>query len=248
MTDKPGESEVQVTSTGEARLRARGILKGQSCFAGCADGIIDALLERSAVMRFAKGETLYRHGEPGDSLTVVLSGSLKVVNVTGDAKEVVLAFLAAGALIGEIAVLDGHPRTANVVAMEPVEAVTIYRRDMLPILKTSPDALMALLLATCDRLRATIGLVECYALETEARVASGLVRLAREHGREKGSETTIEIKVNQRDLGSHLGLTRETVSRTLSDLRATGLIEVRGQNIVILDAERLSLLAEGLGD
>ncbi len=191
---------------------------------------------------------MYRQGEPGDNLTVVLSGSLKVVNVTAEAKEVVIAFLAAGALIGEIAVLDGHPRTASVVAMEAVEAVALYRRDLMPILRANPDALLALLEATCARLRTTIALVESYGLETEARVAACLLRLAGEHGRETGSETTIEMKLNQRDLGSHLGLARETISRTLSDFRSSGLIELRGALIVILDFDGLTTLAAGVAD
>ncbi len=236
---------VKVCGATDPRQRARVVLKADSAFAKCSDAVIDDIMARAVVVRLAKGEIMYRQGEPGDNLMVVLSGSLKVVNVTADAKEVVLAFLKAGALIGEIAVLDGHPRTASVVAMDAVEAVALYRRDLLPILRANPDALLALLEATCARLRTTIALVESYGLETEARVAACLLRLAGAHGRKTGRGTTIEFKINQQDLGSHLGFARETISRTLSDFRGAGLIELSGALIVILDLEGLALLAEG---
>lgn len=232
----------------DRRQLARSILNTRSCFAACSGDVIDALLQRSQIVRLAKGEVMYRRGDPGDSLVVVLEGRLKVVNVTAEAKEVVLAFLGTGDVIGEMAVMDGHPRSAGVVAMEPVEAVCIYRRDLVQVLKSNPDALMALLTATCRRLRTTIALVESYSLQTEARVASALLRLANMHGRPAGRETTIEMKVTQSDLGNHLGLTRETISRTLSEFRGAGLVKIRGQNIVIADVEALMLLAEGYDD
>ncbi|MGE0700242.1 MAG: Crp/Fnr family transcriptional regulator [Hyphomicrobiaceae bacterium] len=248
MAERSDEAGPSPSGSSELRQRAAALLKQQSCFADCAMPVIEEMTARAIITRLAKGETLYRHGDPGDRMTIVLSGSLKVVNITGDAREVVLAFLGAGALIGEIAVLDGHARTASVVAMETVESVTILRRDLIPILRANPDAMMALLQAMCGRLRTTIALVESYSLETEARIAAGLVRLASQHGRDKGGEITIGLKMSQRDLGNHLGLTRETISRSLGDLKARGVIEMRGQSIVITDSEGLGAIAEGLGD
>ncbi len=247
MTKKPEPGPTAATLNDRRQL-ARSILKTRSCFAACPDDVIDAILLKSQIVRLAKGGVMYRRGDPGDTLVVVLEGRLKVVNVTTEAKEVVLAFLGTGDVIGEMAVFDGHPRSAGVVAMEPVEAVCIYRRDLVQVLKSNPDALMALLTATCRRLRATVALVESFSLQTEARVASALLRLANAHGSAAGRETTIEMKVTQSDLGNHLGLTRETVSRTLSEFKTAGLVKIRGQNIVIVDTEALMELAEGLSD
>ena len=92
-------------------------------------------MRRGSVVRHARGETIYSQGSPGDSLIILLSGSLKITNVTTDAREVVLGFAKPGALIGEIAVLDGSPRSADVVALEATEAFVIYRRDLMPILR-----------------------------------------------------------------------------------------------------------------
>lgn len=234
-----------VQPAADARARARAVLKMGSAFAACPDSVIDEIMRRAQVHRFAKGETVCRQGEPGDSLMIVLSGSLKVTNVTAEARDVVLGFLKAGALLGEIAALDGRERTASVVTLEPVELVTIYRRDLLPILRQNPDSMFALLEGLCGRLRSTINLVESYSLETEARVASCLVRLLDEHGLEAAGGMAIDLKLTQRDLGSHLGLTRETVSRTLGEFREQGLLEIRGMSIVVIDADGLRAVAEG---
>lgn len=234
-----------VEPAAEARSRARTVLKRASAFSACPDGVIDDILRRAHVQRFGKGETVCRQGEPGDSLMIVLSGSLKVTNVTAEARDVVLGFMKPGALLGEIAALDGRERTASVVTLEAVEVVTIYRRDLMPILRQNPDSMLALLEGLCGRLRSTINLVESYALETEARVASCLVRLLDEYGSKAAGGRTIDLKLTQRDLGSHLGLTRETVSRTLGEFREQGLLEIRGTAIVILDADGLRAVAEG---
>lgn len=230
----------------DARSRARALLKAESAFAACQDGVIDEIMKRAQVQKFAKGETLCHQGDPGDSLMIVLTGSLKVTNVTAEAKDVVLGFMKPGSLLGEIAALDGQMRTANVVALETTEVVTIYRRDLLPILRQNPDSMFALLEGLCKRLRATNNLIESYSLETDARVASCLVRLLDDHGQKAKGGTAIDLKFTQRDLGSHLGLTRETVSRTLSQFRDQGVVEVRGTSIIILDEEGLRSIAEGV--
>lgn len=229
----------------DARQRARSILQQRSAFAACPDNVIDDILRRARTVRFAKGETVYRQGEAGDNLIIVLSGGLKVINVTTEAKEVVLGFERAGALLGEIAALDGRERTATVITLEPTEAMLIYRRDLMPILRSSQEAMEALLEGLCGRIRATNALIESYSLETEARVASCLVRLVEEHGRTKNGETSIDFKISQKDLGNHLGLTRETISRTLSSFRERGLIDVRANVIVVLDPPALATAAEG---
>jgi CRP/FNR family transcriptional regulator, cyclic AMP receptor protein len=243
-------AEHQSSGPGVASRRhlARQMLKTRSCFSTCPDDVIDSIMDRASSIKLTKGNVLYRQGEPGESLMVVLEGRLKVVKTTADAKEVVLAFLGAGDIIGEMAVLDGHPRSAGVVAMEPVEGVNIYRRDLIHILKRHPDALLGLLAAVCRRLRTTISLIETYSLQTESRVAAALFRLAQSHGRTSGKELIIEARVTQSDLGNHLGLTRETVSRTLGDLRSMGLLKLQGQKIVIVDVDGLKLLAGGHAD
>ena len=240
----PGNASGAGAGTADARDRARRVLAGSSAFQACMPAVIDEIMQHAVLVKLPRGDAMYRQGEEGDSMMVVLSGSLKITNVTADGKEVVLGFLKSGALIGEIAAIDGRERAANVIAMEPVEAVAIYRRDILPILRANPDAMFALLEGLCGRLRATNALFESQTLEAGARVADGLLRLANEHGQKTARGTIIDLKLTQRDLGGHLGLTRETVSRSLGDLREAQMVEISGTSILILDAEGLRGVAE----
>ena len=229
----------------DAKTRAKELLKERSILSRCPDGILDDIVRRGSIVRHAKGQTIYSQGSPGDSLIVLLAGSLKIVNVTADAREVVLGFAKPGALIGEIAVLDGSPRSADVVALEPTESFIVYRRDLMPIVRSNGDAMFALVDGLCGMIRSTNTLVESYAMHTSARGAACLTQLAARHGRAApDGGTIIDLKITQRDLGNYLGLTRETVSRMLGEFREAGLVELKGNSIVILDADGLQDVAE----
>lgn len=224
------------------REAARRVLETASAFAGCAREVIDAILRPAVAVAFARGDVVYRRGEAGSSLMVVVAGSLKVSNVTAEGRDVVLGFVRAGGLIGEVAALDGRERTATVVALEPTEALIIHRRDLMAVLEARPQAALAVMTGLCARLRETNRLLESLSLDAMARVADCLLRLAGQHGVPSKEGLAIDLKLTQRDLGGHLGLTRETVSRTLSELRQAGAIELAGAAIVILDREALERL------
>lgn len=232
-------------SLADAKTRAKELLKAKSILSRCPDAILDDIVRRGSVVRHTKGQTIYSQGSPGDSLIVLLAGSLKIMNTTADAREVVLGFAKPGALIGEIAVLDGSPRSADVVALEATESFIVYRRDLMPILRSSGEAMFALVDGLCAMIRSTNALVESYAMHTTARGAACLTQLAAQHGRETPEGgVAIDLKITQRDLGNYLGLTRETVSRMLSEFREEGLLELKGNSIVILDAVGLQDVAE----
>ena len=241
-------SNKTASGTLDSRERARLILQNESAFNACSAAVVAEIMRHARVIKLNKGEVMYRQGEPGDSMMVVVSGSLKVTNVTAEGKEVVLGFLKPGALTGEIAALDGRERTASVIALEAVEAVAIYRRDLLPLLRSNPDAMFALLEGLCGRLRSTNLLLESHTMEAGARIAACLLRLADEHGQSASKGTVIDLKLTQRDLGSHLGLTRETVSRTLGTFRDEGLIDLAGASILLKNPDRLAEIAEGDGE
>jgi CRP/FNR family cyclic AMP-dependent transcriptional regulator len=155
-----------------------------------------------------------------------------------------LNFLGKGDVIGEIAILDGAPRTANVIAIEETETLILYRRDLLPALQKNPDAMLELIKVLCEKLRATSLIVEENALPMAARAAAGLLRLADQHGRMVKGGTLIDLKLSQRDLGGYLGLSRENVSRQLGLFREIGLLRIDGPQILILDSEALRRYAE----
>ena len=207
---------------------------------GCLpDEAVDALVSRARHVRIAKGECIYRRGDEGDSMLVVLSGRMKISNVTDDAREVVLDFLGPGDLSGEIAVLDGKGRSADVTALVSTDVAIFYRRDLLTVLERHPQALLAIVSELAGKLRTTTAMVEHGMLQMAGKAAKGLLRLAEQHGRETEDGICLDIKLSQKDLGGYLGLSRENTSRELARLREAGLIRSDGGEIVVVDRERL---------
>jgi CRP-like cAMP-binding protein len=219
--------------------RARDALKALSFLGGLPDPAIDQLALRAHFKRYKKGETIISRGDDGDSLMILLAGRAKISNITSDAREIVLNFLGKGDVIGEIAILDGAPRTAGAFAIDDTEALVVYRRDLLPVLLASPETMLELIKILCEKLRAASAIVEENSLPMAARAAAGLLRLADQHGRLVKGGTLIDLKLSQRDLGNYLGLSRENVSRQLGLFRDVGILRIEGSEIVILDPDGL---------
>ncbi|MGE0702273.1 MAG: Crp/Fnr family transcriptional regulator, partial [Hyphomicrobiaceae bacterium] len=185
---------------------SRSVLKLKSVLGCLPDEALDTLVQRARPTRFDKNQMLYRRGDKGDSLMVLLSGKVKVSNITDEAREAVLSFLGPGDLIGEIAALDGKDRSADATALEPTEAAVIYRRDMLAVLEKYPQALLGIVAVLASKLRMTSAMVEHGQLQMARKAALGLLRLAEQHGREVDDGTRLDLKLSHRDLGSYLGL------------------------------------------
>lgn len=222
----------------------KAILKAKSVLAGLPDAALDALLRRARVVRYARGAAIYQRGDLGDSLMIILSGRVKITNVTADAREVALNFLGEGDLNGELAALDGRERSANATALEATEALVIWRRDLLPVLEQNPKAMLGVIEALAGKVRMMSAAVEHSGLQMTAKAAGALLRLADQHGRTTPDGVLIDLKLSQRDLGNYAGLSRENMNRQLSELRDRELIRVDGALIVIVDREGLQLCAE----
>jgi CRP/FNR family transcriptional regulator, cyclic AMP receptor protein len=175
---------------------------------------------------------------------VILTGRIKIYNTTIDAREIVLNFLSVGDVNGEIAALDGRERTATAQALETTEVFAIYRRDLIPLLTAHPQALLEIVTVLCEKIRATSEIVEDSQRTMRGRMARGLLRLSRQHGRKTKDGIVIDLAVNQRDLGNYLSLSRENTSRQLAALSEAGVITASGGSIVIKDEAGLTTIAE----
>jgi CRP-like cAMP-binding protein len=193
---------------------------------------------------YAQGEVIFERGDPGDYLLIIVSGRVKISNVTADAHEVVLNLLSAGDLNGEIALLDGGQRTATATALEETRAFLLFRRDLLPVLREHPDSLLEMMAILCEKLRQTSLIVEGSQRSMQVRIAAALHRLARQHGRQTKDGILIDFELNQRDLGNYAGLSRENTSRQLGALARAGVAVQRDGKILIRDEGRLLALAD----
>ena len=223
--------------------RIRGFLKGNTFLGRFPEDVLASLMDRGQLRQYAKKDIIYQRGEPGDSLMVVVAGRIKLTNVNVGGKEVVLHFLIPGNIYGEIAAMDGKERAANAVALEDSEVFLIYTRDLMPTLKAHPDAMLAVIRALCEKVRAGAAMIEDSTLEMHARVARGLLRLARQHGQKRVEGICVQLALSQAELGNYLGLSRANVSRQLGQLKEANVIRIDGTQIVITDEEGLTDIA-----
>jgi CRP/FNR family transcriptional regulator/CRP/FNR family cyclic AMP-dependent transcriptional regulator len=190
------------------------------------------LLRRRA---YRRGEVVFHQGDPGDTLHMVLSGRVKVVVAAESGEEVVLFVLGPHELFGEIALLDSGPRTATVVALEPLETAILRREDFLNLLRRSPAALEGVLAALAASLRRTTDeIADFVGLDLHGRLAKKLLGLAEEYGRPVGETIEIDLSLTQEELAAMVGATRASVNKLLGIYEDRGAIARRGRHIAIL--------------
>ena len=203
------------------------------------DVVLDTLVRKGQVRRCEKGDLIYRRGDPGDSLMVVISGRVKLANTNVGGKEVALDFLGVGDIFGETSALDGKERAIDAIALEASDIFVVYTRDLLPTLLEHPPALLEIIRELCERARAGAAIIEDNTLKMRARLARGLLRLARRRGRRSADGTTLLLTISQEELGNHLGLSRGNVNRQLGQLKLANLIRIDGTEISIIDEQGL---------
>ena len=170
----------------------------------------------------------------------MLSGRVKVSTLTEDGKEVVLAFRGPGDLLGELAAIDGEPRSATVEAIEPAEAIAIAAAGFRSFLITHPEVSVLLLQMLSRRLRdADRVRVEYGAHDTVGRVAARLVDLVERYGEPVEDGARIGLPLSQEELAGWTGASREAVSKALQTLRAVGWVRTERRRITVLDLEAL---------
>ena len=131
--------------TRSSQATAREFLVANTFLGSLPDDVIKQLTTRGRSKVFTKGDCIFDRDDPGDSLLVILSGALKICNISLDGRESVLNFLRTGDIIGEIAALDGGTRTARAIALEDSEVFIINRDDVIPVLRAHPDALFEII-------------------------------------------------------------------------------------------------------
>lgn len=196
--------------------------------------------DRGAVRRFARGQALFHEGQLPDRVLLLRAGRVKVYRTTTGGREVVLAIRGPGELVGELAALVRAPRSASVVAIENVEALSLSPEDFVAFLLDRPRAALALLSTLAQRLRdADDKRVEFTAFTTMGRVALRLVELSDQWGRREGDAIHIHLPLSQQELADWTGSSIESVGRALQQMRALHWIETGRRDIRIFDVEAL---------
>jgi len=193
---------------------------------------------------FARGQTLFHESQLPDRVLVVRAGMVKVTSTTSAGREVVLAFRGAGELVGELAALDGEPRSATVRAIEGVSALALSVDAFRGFLESRPAVALILLRMLARRLRdADAKRIEFASSTTIERVAARLLEFSERFGHEDASGTVhIALPLSQEELAGSTGASIESVGRALHTLRTLSCVETRRREIRILDPGRLAAL------
>jgi CRP/FNR family transcriptional regulator, cyclic AMP receptor protein len=189
---------------------------------------------------YRRGEVIFHQGDPGDALHFIIDGRVKVVLDAETGEEAVIAILGPGECFGELALIDGEPRSATVETLEPVQTLSLSRPDFMTFIRDNPQAAERLLVTLAGMVRRTDeSMADLVFLDLEGRLVKKLLELADAHGRDVDGAIEIELPMTQEDLAAMIGATRASVNKLLGWYEDRGAIQRRGRRIAIFDQDRL---------
>ena len=214
------------------------LLRKVPLFDGLKDEDLEAITRVTITRSYDKDQVIILAEEEGDALFIISKGQVKVSIVSEDGREVILSLLGEGSVFGELSLLDGKPRSANVVATEDMELYMVRRSDFLQLVYKVPQIAVGLLAELAARLRKTDRKIEGLALlDVTSRISETLLQLADEQGDPSGDGVVLRSRPTHQQLANISGTTRETVSRVLKRLESQGYITCEGRSITILREE-----------
>jgi CRP/FNR family transcriptional regulator, cyclic AMP receptor protein len=216
------------------------LLREHPLFSGLSAEIIERLSSHAVIKDVKRGTTIFAKGDVGNSLFAVCEGSVKMTSPSADGKDAVFNLIHEGAIFGEIALLDGRPRTADAVAATDCQLMVIDRRDFLPLLRSQQELAIKIIDVLCERLRRTSEQVEdIMFLDLPGRLAKALLRLT-----DDASRTDRKLTMTQGEIGEIIGMSRESTNKQLRDWQDRKWIKLERGGISVLQPNALQMIAE----
>ncbi|MCP4727237.1 MAG: Crp/Fnr family transcriptional regulator [bacterium] len=196
--------------------------------------LADCLDERN----YKKDTVVVYETEEGSTLFIIKKGNVKISRTSDKGKEVILAILTEGDFFGEMSLLDGLARSANVTTTCPTELYLLRREDFLALIEKNPSIAIGLMKELALRIRKSDTQIKSLSLyDASGRVASALIQLAEERGTIKEGTVKIKGMPSQKDLANIAGTSRETTSRVLKSFMDDGIIAKSNGNFLIHNYE-----------
>jgi CRP/FNR family transcriptional regulator, cyclic AMP receptor protein len=220
------------------------VLRQHPAFRHLAPEALDQLCRYAKLTVLKRGATIFIKGDPTNGLYAVVSGRVKLSNSSPDGRNVILGFVGPGDLFGELAVLDGQPRSANATANTNCEIFFIDRRDFLAFVRSQPTLATKFIEIMSARLRWTNDRIEQLILRKDlpGRLANALLGLTENRGL-NGERRTIAI--TQQEIGEMVGMSRESINKQLGEWTLRKWVHLEHGAIEVLDASALRELAQG---
>jgi CRP/FNR family transcriptional regulator, cyclic AMP receptor protein len=217
------------------------MLDGSSLFGGFDRTALDALMSSARVMTVAPDETLFMQGDQPDGCYAILEGVLKVSILGPDGEEALIALVGSGEVIGDMAMIDGQPRSATLTALKPSTLAFVSKSRFEAFAAAHPEIYRHMLEMVVSRLRrSNEAFTGQMLLPLGGRLARTMLRLAEVFGQPlDGGRVLIHQKLTQADLALMTASARENVNRQLAEWRATGLVSRISAYYCLEDVERL---------
>lgn len=216
------------------------ILRNHPFFREIPQDVIERIGSYMTRHTVPRGTILFSKGDRSTGLMAVMAGAVRISVPSADGRDIVLNVIREGEIFGEIALLDGRPRTADATAVSDCELLVIERRDFLPLLRDRPDLSIKFIDVLCSRLRRTSEQVEdVLSLDLPSRLAKTLLRLIAD--RPGTAQQTVTI--TQRELSDIIGMTRESTNKQLRAWERQKLVQLGRGSITVLHTDALAELA-----
>ena len=209
-------------------------------FSGLTETELGFLAQRAVPRQYAPGEVVFAEGQPCAGLYVVERGHIRIFKTSPGGREQVLTIDGPGSSVAEVPVFDGGTYPASGAAVDSALLLFVSKQDFQALCLAHPQVTLKVLRIVGARLRRLVEIIEELSFTTvRHRLASFLVRLARQEGKRTPAGIEILLPASHQELAAQIGTVRELVSRNLSRFQAEGLLIVEGRNVIVRDLKAL---------
>jgi CRP-like cAMP-binding protein len=217
------------------------VIRRAPLFTALDDASAATLRESMTQVKVSKGQTLFKEGDAGDRLFVVVEGKLKLGTSSGDGRENLLSILGPGDMFGELSLFDPGPRTATATAVTDARVLALANDQVIGWVTAHPQVSLQLLKRLARRLRRTNEvLADLVFADVPGRVAKAIMDLGERFGTKKDDGLHVNHELTQEELAQLVGASRETVNKALADFAGRGWVRLEPRAVVVLDYDRLS--------
>ncbi|MFZ2119128.1 MAG: Crp/Fnr family transcriptional regulator [Pseudonocardiaceae bacterium] len=189
---------------------------------------------------YRKGQYIFHQGDTGDAVFVLTEGSVKVIFGSADGDEMILATLRPPDIFGELALIDGGPRSASIQTLEPTAVLTLTRATLLDLMSRQPGVTDVVLRSLGTLVRHMIAqAADLVFMDLHGRVAKLLLRMIEDLSDAPGQLVSLDLKMTQSDLAAMVGGTRQSVNQILHQFERRGYLSIEGQRLVVKDLDAI---------
>jgi CRP-like cAMP-binding protein len=217
------------------------VVRRAPLFTALDDAAAASLRASMDAVKIAKGSILFKEGDDGEHLYIIIDGKLKLGTSSGDGRENLLSILGPGEMFGELSLFDPGPRTSTATAVTDAKLLSLSHEKVIPWLRENPEVSLQLLTRLSQRLRRTNEAVgDLVFSDVPGRVAKALIDLGDRFGKTTPEGLLVNHDLTQEELAQLVGASRETVNKALADFAGRGWLKLDGRSVLIADVDRLS--------